>query len=126
MTSEEMAGVAAFWGMGISLVFNLTPKLKDKFDELSPERQQLSMIIMMAITAILITLRKCTDPVFTNGQLLSCTDPSTWWQVGTQLVSTFLAGAVTNQGVDRITPKGKDKKTSTRRRVAPRKAKASP
>lgn len=108
MTPEEMAATSAFVGMAISLVFNKVPKLKDKFDELSPEHQQVAMIVMMAITAIVITLRKCTDPVFSNGEMLSCTDPSTWWQVGTQLVSTFLAGAVTNQGVDRITPKDKD------------------
>lgn len=108
MTQEEMAGAAAFVGMAISIIFNKVPKLKDRFDDLSPERQQLAMIVMMAITAIVITLRRCTDPVFANGEMLSCTDPSTWWQVGTQLVSTFLAGAVTNQGVDRITPKDRD------------------
>lgn len=95
----------------LSLIFNWTPKLRQRFDRLSSEQQQISMTVMTFIIAVAINLYQCIDP-----ESSTCTDRLTFQNLGV-LLSTFLAGAVSNQSIDRITPKPKEVRTRRKKRI---------
>lgn len=105
MTPENMAFYSGAASGALSLVFNWTPKLRQRFDRLSSEQQQISMAVMTFIIAVCINLYQCIDP-----SSPTCTDRLTFANLGV-LASTFLAGAVSNQSIDRITPKPKEVRT---------------
>lgn len=111
MTPEKMAFYSSIAGGALSFVFNWAPKLRQRFDRLSSENQQLSMAVMTFLIALGINLYQCLDP-----QLNVCADRSIFQHIGV-LAATFLAGAVTNQGVDRITPKPKEVRTRRKKRA---------
>lgn len=111
MTPEKMAFYSSLSSGILSVIFNWTPKLRQRFDKLSSEQQQTSMIVMTFIIAVGINLYRCIDPASPT-----CTDRLTFQNLGV-LISTFLAGAVSNQSIDRITPKPNDKKTVKYKRI---------
>lgn len=108
MTPEKMALYSGLCSGLLSLVFNWTPKLRQRFDRLSSDQQRGAMAAMTFVIAVGINLYQCIDP-----SSLTCTDRLTLSNLGV-LASTFLAGAVTNQSVDRMTPKPKDPKKPKR------------
>lgn len=110
MTPEKMAFYSGVASGVLSLVFNWTPKLRQRFDRLSSEHQQASMAIMTFIIAVVINLYQCISP-----DSATCTDRLTLQNLGV-LLSTFLAGAVSNQSIDRITPKPKEVRTRRKKR----------
>lgn len=114
MTPEEMAFVSGLSGSVLSLIFNWTPRLRQRFDRLSSENQQLAMAVMTFIIALWINLYQCLDP-----SSLTCTDGFSLRRLGI-LAATFLAGAVSNQSTDRITPKPKEvrKRRAARKKTA--------
>lgn len=105
MTPEKMAFYSGAASGLLSLIFNWTPRLRQKFDRLSSENQQIFMAVATFVIAIAINLYQCIDP-----NAITCTDRLTLQNFGV-LLSTFLAGAVTNQSIDRITPKPKEVRT---------------
>lgn len=100
----------------LSLIFNWTPRLRQRFDKLTSEQQQISMAVMTFAIAIGINLYQCIDP-----NAATCTDRLTFQNLGV-LISTFLAGAVSNQSIDRITPKPKEVQIRRRNRKNARKS----
>lgn len=102
MTPEKMAFYSGAASGILSLIFNWTPRLRQRFDKLTSEQQQISMAVMTFIIAVCINLYQCIDP-----NASTCTDRLTFQNLGV-LLSTFLAGAVSNQSIDRITPKPKE------------------
>lgn len=112
MTPEKMAFYSGAASGVLSLVFNWTPKLRQKFDRLSSEQQQAAMAVMTFLIALGINLYQCLDPTSS-----SCDNRSILQHIGL-LASTFLAGAVSNQSVDRITPKPKEVRVRRRKRKA--------
>lgn len=112
MTPEKMAFYSGAASGVLSLVFNWTPRLRQRFDKLTPEQQQISMAVMTFIIAICINIYQCIDP-----NAATCTDRLTFENLGV-LASTFLAGAVANQSVDRITPKPKEVRVRRKKRKA--------
>jgi hypothetical protein len=112
VTPEKMAFYSGVASGVLSLVFNWTPKLRQKFDTLTSEQQQISMGVMTLIISIAINLYQCIDP-----DSPTCTDRLSWTNVGV-LASTFLAGTVSNQSIDRITPKPKEVRTRRKKRAS--------
>lgn len=111
MTPEKMAFYSGLASGLLSVVFNWTPRLRQRFDRLSSENQQVSMAVMTFVIAIVINLYQCIDP-----SVATCTDRLTFQNLGV-LASTFLAGAVTNQSIDRITPKPKEVRVRRKKRT---------
>lgn len=112
MTPEKMAFYSGVASGLLSVVFNWTPRLRQRFDKLTSEQQQISMAVMTFMIAIAINLYQCIDPASST-----CTDRLTLENLGV-LASTFIAGAVTNQGIDRITPKPKEVRVRRKKRKA--------
>lgn len=111
MSPEKMAFYSGAASGLLSLIFNWTPRLRQRFDRLTSQQKQVSMAIMTFIIAVGINLYQCIDP-----DSPTCTDRLTFQNLGV-LISTFLAGAVSNQSIDRITPKPNDKKVVKRKRI---------
>lgn len=112
MSPEKMAFYSSAASAVLSLVFNWTPRLRQRFDRLTSEQQQISMAVMTFVISVAINLYQCIDPT-----AATCTDRLTWANLGI-LASTFLAGAVTNQGVDRMTPKPKEARIRRKKRIS--------
>lgn len=110
MTPEKMAFYSGAASGLLSVIFNWTPRLRQRFDKLTSEQQQIAMAVMTFIIAICINLYQCIDP-----NASTCTDRLTLENLGV-LASTFIAGAVTNQGIDRITPKPKEVRIRRKKR----------
>lgn len=120
MTPEEMAFVSGLAGSLLSLVFNWLPGLRQRFDKLSSANQQLSMAVMTFVIAVGINIYQCLDP-----ESLTCTDGFSVRRVGI-LAATFLAGAVSNQSTDRITPKPKEVRKRRAKRVVASRSNLTP
>lgn len=112
MTPETMAFYSGAASGILSLIFNWTPRLRQRFDKLTSEQQQISMAVMTFVIAVAINLYQCIDP-----DAATCTDRLSFENLGV-LASTFLAGAVTNQGVDRLTPKPKEVRVRRKKRTS--------
>jgi uncharacterized membrane protein len=113
MTPEQMAFYSGAASGVLSLIFNWTPRLRQRFDRLTSENQQLFMAVSTFLIAAAINIYQCLDP-----ESNVCENRSILQNVGV-LAATFISGAVTNQGIDRITPKPQE----VRQRRAARKKK---
>lgn len=111
MTPEKMAFYSGAASGALSLIFNWTPKLRQRFDRLSADQQRLSMAVMTFIIAVIINLYQCFS------QEILCSRRSILEHIGI-FAATFLAGAVTNQGVNDLTPKPKEVRVRRRKRKA--------
>lgn len=110
MTPETMAFYSGAASGILSLIFNWTPRLRQRFDLLTADQQRLSMAVMTFIIAVVINLYQCFS------QETVCSRRSILEHIGI-FAATFLAGAVTNQGVNDLTPKPKEVRVRRKKRI---------
>lgn len=95
MTPNEITGTA---GAALSLAFNYFPGLSAAFAALPSNRKRLVMAGLLFLVAVGTAIWSCKGAMAGTGACLKTTD---WWAVA----QTFVLAVITNQSVDRISPK---------------------
>jgi len=110
--------LAAIAGGILSLLMNYVPGLKDRFDRLSANGQRAAMAGLLLVAAVLTPVWSCWKPE--AGGLGACLRGTDWQAV----LQAYFYALVSNQSVDRISPKKRDREAEAAQTLSPNEIRA--